>query len=71
MAHPAHTRLIVRPEGHELLLNGWAQAETRQAKRDRRRRMTVLEGSFGQAAQNIISNGRGIVGCGGRTSRII
>lgn len=51
-AHPAHTRLIVRPEGHELLLNGWAQADTRQARRDRRRRMTLLKGSFGQAAQN-------------------
>lgn len=51
-AHPAHTRLIVRPEGHELLLRGWAQADSREAKRDRRRRMTLIEGSFGQAAQN-------------------
>jgi transposase len=51
-AHPSHTRLIVRPDGHELLLHGWAQANTAEAKRDRRRRMTLIEGSFGQAAQN-------------------
>jgi Transposase DDE domain len=51
-AHPAHTRLIVRPEGHELLLRGWSQADSREAKRDRHRRMTLIEGNFGQAAQN-------------------
>jgi transposase len=51
-AHPGHTRLIVRPEGHELLLQGWAQAQSSEASRDRRRRMTLVEGSFGQAAQN-------------------
>ena len=51
-AHAGHTRLIVRPEGHELLLRGWSQADSRQARRDRRRRMTLIEGSFGQAAQN-------------------
>jgi transposase len=46
------TRMITRPDGHELLLRGWAQADTVEAKRDRRRRMTLVEGSFGQAAQN-------------------
>jgi len=51
-AHPSHTRLIVRPEGHELLLHGWEQAASPAAKRDRRRRMTPVEGSFGQASQN-------------------
>jgi hypothetical protein len=51
-AHPSHTRLIVRSEGHELLIQGWAEAGSREAKRDRRRRMTLIEGSFGQAAQN-------------------
>jgi len=51
-AHPSHTRLIVRPEGHELLLRGWAQAAEAAARRDRRRRMTLVEGSFGQASQN-------------------
>jgi hypothetical protein len=51
-AHPSHTRLIVRPEGHELLLLGWEQAASPAAKRDRRRRMTPVEGSFGQASQN-------------------
>ena len=51
-AHPSHTRLIVRPEGHELLLQGWNQADSREARRDRRRRMTLVEGSFGQASQN-------------------
>ncbi len=51
-AHPSQTRLIVRPDGHEFLLQGWAQADSPAAKRDRRRRMTLIEGSFGQAAQN-------------------
>jgi transposase len=51
-AHPSQTRLIVRPDGHELLLQGWTQADSPEAKRDRRRRMTLIEGSFGQAAQN-------------------
>lgn len=51
-ASPSQTRLLVRPDGHELLLRGWAQAASPQAKRDRRRRMTLVEGSFGQAAQN-------------------
>jgi transposase len=51
-AHPAHTRLIVRPDGHEALLKGWAQAESEEASLDRRRRMTLIEGGFGQAAQN-------------------
>jgi transposase len=51
-AHPAHTRLIVRPDGYELLLKGWAQAAGYGAQRDRCRRMTLVEGSFGQAAQN-------------------
>ena len=51
-AHPSQTRLIVRPDGHEFLLQGWAQADSPEAKRDRRRRMTLIEGSFGQAAQN-------------------
>lgn len=51
-AHPAHTRLIVRPDGHEALLKGWAQAYGEEARQDRRRRMTLIEGSFGQAAQN-------------------
>lgn len=45
-------QLIVRSDGHELLLTGWAQAETPQAERDRRRRMTLIEEIFGQAAQN-------------------
>ncbi len=49
---PSHTRLITRPDGHEQLLQGWAQAASREANRDRRRRMTLVEGSFGQAAQN-------------------
>jgi hypothetical protein len=44
--------LIVRPEGHEVLLRGWDQAASPEAKRDRRRRMTLVEGSFGQASQN-------------------
>jgi hypothetical protein len=51
-AHPSHTRLIVRPEGHELLLHGREQAASSAAKRDRRRQMTLVEGSFGQASQN-------------------
>lgn len=51
-ANPSHTRLIVRPDGHDLLLRGWGQANSQEARRDRRRRMTLLEGSFGQAAQN-------------------
>jgi hypothetical protein len=51
-AHPIHTRLIVRPEGHELLLRGWEQAASAAARRDRRRRMMLVEGSFGQASQN-------------------
>jgi len=50
-AHPSHTRLIVRPEGHKLLLHGWAQAASAVARRDRRRRMTLVEGRFGQASQ--------------------
>jgi len=51
-ASPTHTRLITRPDGHEQLLQGWAQAASSEAKRDRQRRMTLIEGSFGQAAQN-------------------
>ena len=51
-ANPAMTRLIVRPDGHALLLKGWAQADSPEARRDRRRRMTLVEGGFGQAAQN-------------------
>jgi transposase len=51
-AHPAHTRLITRPDGYELLAKGWSQAASPEAKRDRRRRMTLMEGSFGQASQN-------------------
>lgn len=51
-ANPSQTRLIVRPDGHELLLKGWRQSGSIQARRDRRRRMTLIEGSFGQAAQN-------------------
>jgi IS5 family transposase len=46
------SRMIVRPDGHELLLAGWAQAASDEARRDRRRRMTLIEGTFGQAAQN-------------------
>ena len=46
------TPMITRPDGHELLLRGWEQTDTIEAKRDRRRRMTLVEGSFGQAAQN-------------------
>jgi transposase len=45
-------RTIVPPDGYELVVKGCAQADSHEAKRDRRRRMTLIEGSFGQAAQN-------------------
>jgi transposase len=45
-------RSIVHPEGYELLVKGWAQARSAEAKRDLRHRMSLLEGSFGQASQN-------------------
>jgi hypothetical protein len=51
-AQSSLTRLITRPDGHELLVKGWAQSASAEAKRDRRRRMTLIEGSFGQASQN-------------------
>ncbi|HXN36056.1 MAG TPA: transposase, partial [Opitutaceae bacterium] len=51
-AQASLTRLITRPDGHELLVKGWAQSASAEAKRDRRRRMTLIEGSFGQASQN-------------------
>ena len=44
--------MITRPDGYELLVTGWAQAASSEAKRDRKRRMTLVEGTFGQAAQN-------------------
>ena len=40
---------IEHPDGYELLIKGWAQAKSAEAKRDLRRRMTLIEGSFGQA----------------------
>jgi transposase len=51
-ASPTHSRMITRPDGYELLVTGWAQAASSEAKRDRKRRMTLVEGTFGQAAQN-------------------
>jgi hypothetical protein len=45
-------RTIVHPDGYELILKGWAQARSAEAKRDLRHRMSLLEGSFGQASQN-------------------
>ncbi len=45
-------RVIVHPDGYELVVKGCAQADSPEAKRDRRRRMTLIEGSFGQASQN-------------------
>jgi len=45
-------RTIVHPEGYELIVKGWAQARSAEAKRDLRHRMSLLEGSFGQASQN-------------------
>ncbi len=51
-AQSSLTRLITRPDGHELLVKGWAQSASAEAKRDRCRRMTLIEGSFGQASQN-------------------
>ena len=51
-ANPNYTRMIVRYVGHEAVERGWAQSASRAARRDRLRRMTLIEGSFGQAAQN-------------------
>jgi transposase len=45
-------RTIVHPDGYELVVRGCEQADSLEAKRDRRRRMTLMEGSFGQASQN-------------------
>ena len=45
-------RTIVHPDGYELVVKGCEQADSLEAKRDRRRRMTLMEGSFGQASQN-------------------
>jgi transposase len=45
-------RVIIHPDGYELVVKGCAQANSPEAKRDRRRRMTLIEGSFGQASQN-------------------
>lgn len=45
-------RTIVHPEGYELIEKGWTQARSAEAKRDLRHRMSLLEGSFGQASQN-------------------
>jgi len=45
-------RTIVHPDNYELVVKGCEQADSLEAKRDRRRRMTLMEGSFGQASQN-------------------
>lgn len=43
---------IEHPDGYELLTRGWDQARSPEARRDLRRRTTLIEGSFGQASQN-------------------
>lgn len=45
-------RTIEHPDGYDLLVKGWAEAGSREARRDQRRRMILIEGSFGQASQN-------------------
>jgi len=49
---PGYTRTVLLPEGHELIEEGYRMSETREARRDRHRRMSLIEGSFGQASQN-------------------
>jgi hypothetical protein len=44
--------MIVRYEAHDAVERGWTQSASRAARRDRLRRTTLIEGSFGQAAQN-------------------
>ena len=43
-------RTIMRHHEHELIERAWAQARTPEARRDRRRRRSLMEGSFAQAA---------------------
>jgi len=43
-------RTLMRHHEHELIERAWAQARTPQARRDRRRRRYLMEGSFAQAA---------------------
>ena len=45
-------RTITRHDCQELVTKGRVQARSKAARKDRRRRQTLLEGSFGQAATN-------------------
>jgi transposase len=49
---PGYTRTISRPQGADLIDEGYRQAQSWEGRRDRRRRQTLMEGSFGCAAQN-------------------
>lgn len=51
-ASPGYTRMVLRLEGHDLIEEGYAMGESKEAWLDRRRRMALIEGSFGQASQN-------------------
>lgn len=47
-----YSRMVVRYIGQEWVERGWQQSASPAARADRRRRMSLVEGSFGQATLN-------------------
>lgn len=47
--NPNYTRMILRLEGQSLIDEGYRQSASREARKDRIRRMYLIEGSFGVA----------------------
>jgi len=51
-ANVRYSRMVVRYVGQEWVERGWQQSASPEGQQDRRRRMILSEGNFGQAAQN-------------------